>query len=552
MQTQVLIIGGGATGTGVARDLALRGIDTILVEKNDINAGASGGNHGLLHSGARYVASDPAAARECREEGELLKRLAPHCIEDTGGLFVALAGDDERYLADFQDMCAKCDIPAEALDVQDARDAEPHLAADIIAAYRVPDATIDPFKLSLNNLVQASQLGSRVLRHTKVISFEKCDHKIRAVRLVDTNTDEPLCIEPEIVVNASGSWCGEVAAMAGAAIGMVYSKGSLLVTQNRLSDMVINRLRKAADGDIVVPGGTVSILGTTSQRVDSSDRIQPEIHEIDFIIDECAAMLPVLSNTRYIRAYCGVRPLISSTDTVDDRKVSRGFVLIDHRREGIANFISITGGKLTTFRLMAEKTADLVCRKLGTCQPCRTRVEPLPDSVQARWTEPGLAPNHWLRNKKPDDTLLCECEMVSKSIIDRIVTDMHSPKSVPILESIGLRSRVGKGPCQGTFCSQRVAAHLYDRSHISGIRGKVELRSFLQERWRGLRPLLWDVSLVQAELMEAMHCGLLGLELDDGTDRKITLKKSRLLKHNGRKDRKGQTCQKPRKQSDVN
>ena len=73
--TRVLIIGGGATGTGLARDLALRGIPCILVEKQDINSGASGGNHGLLHSGARYVASDAEAAKECCEEGNLLKKL---------------------------------------------------------------------------------------------------------------------------------------------------------------------------------------------------------------------------------------------------------------------------------------------------------------------------------------------------------------------------------------------------------------------------------------------------------------------------------------------
>ena len=77
MNTQVLIIGGGATGTGLARDLALRGVDCILAEKRDINAGASGGNHGLLHSGARYIATDPAAAAECRIEGMRLKALAP-------------------------------------------------------------------------------------------------------------------------------------------------------------------------------------------------------------------------------------------------------------------------------------------------------------------------------------------------------------------------------------------------------------------------------------------------------------------------------------------
>ena len=145
MKTSVLIIGGGVTGTGLARDLALRGIACTVVEKKDINAGASGGNHGLLHSGARYAASDPAAAAECRAEGERLKKLAPHCIESTGGLFVAVAGDDENYIADFPHICARGGIPAQALDVRRARELEPALCDRLIAAYQVEDATIDPF-----------------------------------------------------------------------------------------------------------------------------------------------------------------------------------------------------------------------------------------------------------------------------------------------------------------------------------------------------------------------------------------------------------------------
>jgi glycerol-3-phosphate dehydrogenase len=86
LKAQVLIIGAGITGTDVARDLALRGVQCIVVEEGDINAGASGANHGLLHSGGRYVSSDQGSAIECREEGELLKRLAPHCNEGTSGL----------------------------------------------------------------------------------------------------------------------------------------------------------------------------------------------------------------------------------------------------------------------------------------------------------------------------------------------------------------------------------------------------------------------------------------------------------------------------------
>lgn len=517
MQTQVLIIGGGATGTGLARDLALRGVECILVEKRDINAGASGGNHGLLHSGARYVASDPASAQECQQEGRLLKKMASHCIEATGGLFVAVAGDDEKYIADFPGLCRKAGIHAHNLDLQEARQMEPALSDRLIAAFTVEDATIDPFKLSLDNISHAQMLGARLLRYAEVTGFRIHNNRIGQVRLRDHTTGKEIIIEARQVVNATGAWAGELAAMAGASIQMVYSKGSMLVTQARIARRVINRLRPAANGDILVPGGTVSILGTTSERTASPDDIYPEIHEVDHIIDQGAAMIPVLAKTRYIRAYCGVRPLIRQGRDQDDRNVSRGFALIEHSAEPhpIENFLTICGGKLTTYRLMAEKTADLVCRRLGVTVPCRTSTQPLPNTVEARWTEPGLAPNIWIHDNDPKDLLLCECEMVPKSAVDTLAASLGKHSGLLNMKAIGLRTRIGKGSCQGTFCSLRVVAYLYDCGVFKDKQGIGELCAFLRERWRGQRTLLWDMPLAQAELMEAMHCGLFGLELED-------------------------------------
>ena len=129
IQTQVLIIGGGVTGTALARDLALRGVDCILVEKDDINAGASGRNHGLLHSGASYVAGDREAAMECQSEGSILKRIAPQAIQDTSGYFVAVQGDDERYVADFPLHCERAGIQTSAVDVATARALEAVVSA---------------------------------------------------------------------------------------------------------------------------------------------------------------------------------------------------------------------------------------------------------------------------------------------------------------------------------------------------------------------------------------------------------------------------------------
>jgi glycerol-3-phosphate dehydrogenase len=428
-------------------------------------------------------------------------------------LFVAVQGDDEKYVADFPHLCAQCEIPVEELDVKDACELEPVLSDRLIAAFTVNDASIDPFKLSLENMAQAQELGTTLLRFTKVIGFEIKNKKITTTRLRDVVTGEEINIEADQVVNATGAWAGEVAALAGVKIDIICSKGSLMVTHNRITDRVVNRLRASSNADILVPGGTVSILGTTSIRVENLNQVYPTVEEVDAMVSEATKMIPALETARYIRAFAGVRPLIGSRSGSDDRSVSRSFALMDHSQDGIENFVSISGGKLTTYRLMAEKTVDLVCDHLGVSKPCLTRTEPLPEKQPGKWTQPGLAPKLWMQKHEPDDILLCECEMVPKSVVDSIVDDIRKHEGQPDLKAIALRSRVGKGACQGTFCGVRVTSYLFDQGELTFDESLAGLREFLDKRWHGQYPTLWDKQLVQSELLEALYCGLFGLEL---------------------------------------
>jgi glycerol-3-phosphate dehydrogenase len=513
LETEVLIIGGGVTGAGIMRDLALRGIHSLLIDKRDLCAGASGGNHGLLHSGGRYVSTDPGAAIECRQENALLKRLAPQCIETAGGLFVAVAGDDAAFAEQFPVLCQRAGIDCEELRPAEARRLEPVLSEKLFKAYRVPDATIDPFHLALSNVDHARRINGSVYRpHTEVLRFEMADGEIRAAICHDHLHNRTLTIRARQFVNAGGAWAMNIARLAGCAdVHLFYAKGTILVSNDRLAHHVINRLRPPGDGDILVPGGTVSLLGTTSTRVDDLERVGPTTEEIDRNIREGATMIPALAAARYIRAFSRVRPLLQ-TAGASDRTASRGFALLDHASQGLGNFCTITGGKLTTFRLMAEKTSDLVARRLGNEQGCMTTTVPLPDDEACSWTEPATALKHWHRNRDADDMILCECEMVPQSAIEQIFAGSPGSEQERTIEAIALRSRAGKGPCQGSFCGIRIASYLYDRGCYRDATGLAHMRDFFDERFKGQRCVIWGQQAAQMELAEALHCGLLGLD----------------------------------------
>ena len=514
LETQVLVIGGGLTGAGVLRDLALRGIAGLLVERRDINAGASGANHGLLHSGGRYVVNDPDSAAECVAENAILKRVASACVEETGGLFVALPGDDEGYAADFLDAAARVGLDARPIEVKQALEQEPRLAPSITMAIQVPDASINPFMTTVANLADAESRGAQVLLQTQVARMSCEGGRIRQVICIDSQTGREIRIEADQVVSAAGPWVDRIAAMAGIEIPIAYSKGSLLITNSRLADQVINRLRPPGDGDIIVPGETVTITGTTSIRVQNLDHLTTGASEVDLLLDSASQMMPALAKARFIRAYAGVRPLVASAEAASDRGLSRTFTVFDHERDGLANLATITGGKLTTYRLMAERVVDLVCRRLGGgAQPCSTAQQVLPGSKEGITLDARQRLER-LRATPPAGEVLCECEMVGRDRVDELVRKLRRRGQRPEPNALRLRSRLGMGSCQGGFCGFRTVGHLCHLGDLVGQEGNEVLIRFLEKRWGGIRPVLWGDQLRQEQLLEALYCGTLNIDGD--------------------------------------
>lgn len=514
LKADVIVIGGGSTGAGIARDLALRGLEPLLLERNDLASGATGACQGLLHSGGRYVVSDPQSAKECYEENRILRRIAASCVEETEGLFVSLPEDGLEYQKQFITQCEAVGIPVEVVSPEQAIGQEPSLSREMIGAVRVPDGSINAFTLAVENARAAMGRGGRIMSHTRVIGLIVEGERVGGIRALDARNGEAFEAFSEFVVNATGAWADEVVRAIGLSIPLVYSKGSILITSRRLTETVVNRCRPPADGDIMVPNETTGLIGATSMKVKDLDRLTIGPDEIRLLRDEAAKMVPSVDSARLIRAYAGVRPLFMQTEVRNDRQVSRGFVIIDHeQRDGVQGLVSIVGGKMATYRLMAEKTVDLVCEKLGMSARCTTQTEPLPSSQKHGFMSLAerLKKTDFEKRRDPQkDLIVCECELVTRGEIEQAVLE----EGASDLDDLRIRTCMGTGPCQGAFCAYKGFGILSEMGKLGNPRPNEMLKDFLERRWRGVRPVVEGDQFREEQLTEEIYTGIFNLDKD--------------------------------------
>lgn len=375
MTRKVIVIGGGITGSAIAYDLSLRGLKVVLLERGSIGSGTSGRTHGLLHSGCRYV-KDPHVAAECYRENMVLRKIAPFLFETNGGLFIAVTDEDLEYKERFLKGCEESGIPVKEISRKDALRLEPNLNPDLKAAIVVPDATFDPLKVILSFLASAKVRGAEVRAFNEVIGFVREGDEVVGVKVWDKTTGKKYAVKADVVVNATGAWGGKVGKLAGVYVPVKPSPGVMVSLDERVVDMVINRLNPPSDGDITLSHRGTSVIGTTSWYVDDPDNVEIPREHVERLIKRGAEMVPIVRETRIRSAYVSSRPLIEEIGE-SSREVSRSFLVIDHEKDGAKGIISVIGGKFTTARLMAEKTADMVCEKLGIDAECRTDKEPL-------------------------------------------------------------------------------------------------------------------------------------------------------------------------------
>ncbi len=507
---ECIIIGGGATGAGIARDLSLRGVKVLLLEQKDLSEGTTGRCHAMLHSGGRYVYKDKIAASECAIENEILLRIAPHISESCGGFFIGVNEEDVEYGDVFEKSCKEARVCCEEIEPKKFLEQEPRCNPNVKKVFQVNDGYIDPFLLTYYNAYDAVLNGAEVRTYCKATDLLLKGEHVIGVEYFDRLENATKKAHADLVINATGPWAQylEKGLELKSPLQIAPTMGTLLVIQDRLTNHLINRLRPPGDGDIFVPSHQSVLLGTTSVpvKLGDLDNLMSNREEIEYLLDEGEYLIPSIREHNLIRFYSGARPLVASGGSA--REASRKFEVIDYEEAGYQGFLTIFGGKLTTYRLMAEKVSDLACEKLGIERECLTAQRTLPGGEREvplktfkekfNVDEKTAFDMHYKWGTFYDKILescltcvesysepgrprtICECEHVTEPELSWVRENLM----VKVIDDYRRRTRQGMGPCQGQFCYYKLCdleSKWTDKSHAQIME---ELKVALKKRWK--------------------------------------------------------------------
>ena len=525
----VCVIGGGVTGAGIARDLALRGLSVLLLEKGDWGAGTSGASSWMIHGGPRYLEFDwDTTRRSCEDAGHIVT-IARHMVYRAVFLIPVLPHDRNNIermetamevYDRFQPL--KKAHPHRRLTAAEALQVEPGLTPDLIGAVTMEEWGVDPHRLVYANVEDAVAHGARALNHTRVTDLIRDGGKVIGVRYrgADGATAEA---RARVVVNATGPWSPEIGAMAGAAVQLRPAKGIHIVYPHRISNFAISS--ESIDGRdlLMVSHAGFTLLGTTDDDFYGDlDSVDVLADEVDYLLQGFERVFPAIRSYRPVRTTAGVRPTLFKWRRYED-ELSRRYEVVDHEAEGVDGFVTIAGGKLSMYRLMAEETSDAVCRKLGHQALCTTATKPLPGSesemepaaeLARRCGIPALAAiklqsRHGSRTQRVFDgtatrRVLCRCEPITEA--ELVYATRH--EQVRGLTDAFRRVGVAAGPCVGASCVMRASEVIGRELGWSAAQRFDAAREFMHDSWLGRAPVLGHAGWAQEELAQGALRGL--------------------------------------------
>lgn len=398
-QFDLAIIGGGINGCGIARDAALRGLKTALIEKEDFASGTSGRTTKLIHGGIRYLEQlDLKLVCDGLAERRLLLDLAPSFISPLKFL-IPVYKNDPRPLwlmklgVSLYDILAgkKKIAPHRALSKSEVCALKTGVIEEgLIGGIIYFDAQVDDVKFCIANAKSAAENGAIIANHCEAVGLLKKEkegsglnnQQIAGILAKDAITGETFEIKAKVVVNASGPWSDKVIAMDEPQRRPFLrpTKGAHIIYPKLLSDRaILISAYKDKRVFFVIPYKGCSIIGTTDTDYKGSpDAVYAEQDDVNYLISEAQRVFPNLciKHDEALITYAGLRPLLSSAPTALPWKTSREHAILKTK----GNLISVGGGKYTTYRLISEEAVDAVIESLGLKKtPCLTRKEPFPN-----------------------------------------------------------------------------------------------------------------------------------------------------------------------------
>ncbi len=401
----VIIIGAGINGAGIARDAAMRGLKVLLVDKGDLGGGTSAWSTRLIHGGLRYLEfGELGLVRESLRERETLLRIAPHLVrplrillpiyEDSRrGLWTIRAGMWAYDLLSFDKSLPR----HRSLSSRQALQEVPLLKLQGLQGAAVYyDAQVEfAERLVLENALSAVEAGATLLTYSRVTNFDTESGAISGVKLTNETNGDTQHAKARMIINAAGPWVDEVLGTASTNRLIGGTKGShIIVGLFAHAPATAIYVEAEADGRpfFIIPWENKYLIGTTDIRFDGNpDYVSIDNTEIDYLLQETNRVLPDARLTRenILYTYSGVRPL-PFTGKTDAQRITRRHFIRQHPQ--FLNLFSIVGGKLTTYRSLAEETVDLLFNKLGRRTPrCTTAEVSLPGGSNA-----GVAQFHSL------------------------------------------------------------------------------------------------------------------------------------------------------------
>jgi glycerol-3-phosphate dehydrogenase len=457
----LLVIGGGIVGAGIARDAALRGLSVALVERDDLASGTSSRPTRLIHGGLRYLELfDFGLVRSDMRERETLLRIAPHLVFPLPFL-LPLYRPGPVYRAKlrlgmllYDLLSLDKSLPKRRwLSRTEALAAEPALDPDgLSGAWRFYDAQVPLVeRLVVENALDAAAHGALVLNHAEAVGYLRDGDAVTGARVRDRIGGGELAVRARFTVNATGPWLDQTLAPLrdGAGPLLRLTKGIHLVTPKATEQA---HVLFAADGRLffVLPWRDYTIVGTTDTdyRGDPADAA-PTAEDVAYLQAAARRAFPHAPFDRILFTWAGVRALVR-IEGVAEGEVSRKHALYDHlKRDGLRGVLSVIGGKITAYRAIAEEVTDRVARALGAEAPCRTAELPLPGAAGPAPARDGLA--------AADPALAVSlCEHSEAAGAD-VVHAARSEWAATLADVLLRRTAIGLSACQGLDCLDTVA-----------------------------------------------------------------------------------------------